>query len=336
MALGATSPMFLRYRHFLKFLDLAPTDLQEIVKTAITLKQLRRSAQDRPTLSRKDVALLFEGPSQTVCWSSSAACSQVGLRAHHFDRPYTGLGEGDDAACAAQRLGRLYSGLLLHGVSQEKVEEVARASGVPVFNLGNDSFEPLAVLADFVTMAESASKPLSELSLTFLGDGRSGLAQSLMVGAAKLGLDIRFCGPKEKQPDDTLTETCLALGAETGAQIRLYTDAEQAVKGSDFLYSHSWTDEPEKLTKKSVKPMLGYRVTSELISQTGNSRCRLLHHLPFHLHDDSEKTREAVTRLELYGLEVAAELCDSSVNLAYNQVENHLHACKAVLVSLFA
>lgn len=328
--------MFLRYRHFLKFLDLAPTELLEIVKTAITLKQLRRCAQDRPALSGKDVALLFETPSQTVRWSAQAACSQVGLRAHHFDSPYTGLGEQEDAACGARRLGRLFQGLLLHGVPQERVEEVARASGVPVCNLGNDAFEPLAVLADFVTMAEAGSKPLSELSVTFLGDGRIGLAQSLMVGAAKLGMDVRFCGPKDKQPDETLTETCLALGAETGAQIRLYTEAEQAVKGSDFLYSHSWTDEPEKLSKKSIRPMLGYRVTSELLNQTGNSRCLLLHRLPFHLHDESERTREAAAKLELHGLEVAAELCESSLNLAYDQVENHLHSCKAVLVSLFA
>lgn len=327
--------MFLRYRHFLKFLDLAPTELSEIVNTAITLKQLRRCAQDRQTLSGKDIGILFERPSQTVRWATEVACSQVGLRGHSFDTGYTGLGEGEDAACTAQRLGRLFSGLLLHGVCQEKMEDVARVSGVPVCNLGNDSFQPLAVLSDLVTMTETASKPLSELSVTFLGDGTIGLAQSLMVGAAKLGIDMRFCGPKDKQPDENLTETCLALGAETGAQLRLYTEAEQAVKGSDFLYTHAWTQEPEKLTKKSIKPMLGYRVTSELLAQTGNSRCRLLHRLPFHLQDESEQTRELGAKLGLHGLEVAAELYDSSLNLAYNQVENHLHSCKAVLVSLF-
>lgn len=335
MFLAQADGMSLRYRHFLKLLDFTPTELLGLLSTASTLKQLRRCAQERTSMSEKEVALLFEAPDQTTRWTAELACAQVGLRGFFMEGAYSGLSADDNPTCSGHRLGRLFDGLLLHGQPQERVEELARSVGLPVMNLGNANFQPIAVLADLLTMSEASSRPLSELSLTYLGDGTSGLAQSLMVGGAKLGMDIRFCGPKDLQPEETLTETCLALGAETGAQIRLYTDPEQAVKGSDFLVTHSWTNEPAKLQKKSVKAMMPYRLTSELYSQVGNSRCQLLHHLPVNLCDDSEATRELCGKLGVHGLEMSVDLTESALNLSYDQVENRLHCSKAVLVSLF-
>lgn len=327
--------MSLRYRHFLKLLDFTPTELQQLLSAASSLKQLRRCAQERPAVAPRDLALLFETPCQDARWAAELACGQLGLRSHFLDGAYAGLDDSTNTLCVSQRLGRLFDGLMLYGVPQERVEDVARNSGISVFNLGNQDFQPVSVLADLLTMTESTSKPLAELSVTFLGDGGSPLAQSLMVGAAKLGMDIRFCGPKDRQPEDTLTETCLALGAETGAQIRLYTEAEQAVNGSDFLYTHSWGDDVGKLNKKSLKSMMPYRLTSELYGHAGNSRCQLLHALPLNLSDDGDVTRELIGKLGVQGLEISSELAESPLYRAYDQVENRLHCAKAILISLF-
>jgi ornithine carbamoyltransferase len=333
---GACEMMNLRNRHFLKLLDFAPSELEQLVQASLTLKRLRAAGHERTTLRDLDVALLFEASSRELHWMAQVASASVGLRPHYFGPGQTGLGEDDSLVCGGRQLGRLFGLLFLHGLVQERVEETARLSGVPVFNFGSAEFQPLTVLGDMVTMAEASSKPLDELSVTFLGDGRCNLAQSLMVGASKLGLDLRFCGPKERQPDENLTETCLALASETGAQIRFFTEAELAVKGSDFVYSHSWEVGTKEGLEENIRAFLPYRATSSLLSQSGHSRCKLLHRMPVLLSDETAIGQWAAEQHEVDGLEVSRELFDSAANLCFEQAENQLHCCKAVLTAILS
>lgn len=314
--------MTLRYRHFLKLLDFSPAELQQRIESVRTLRDLRNCRQDKPVLQGRNLALLFCEPHNQTRWTTQSACSRQGANGHFFGPGECGL-EGEPVAYAATHLGRLFDALLIHGVDQETLEEVARLAGVPVCNLGSKEFQPLSMLADFATMLAHSPKALSELSVVVLGDGSTSLSQSLLVGASKLGLDMRFCGPEKLQPEATLVETCLALAAETGAQIRLYTDPDEAVKGADFVYSQSWDT-----NKKLVKKLLPYRATSGLLSRSGNSSCKLLHRRAYLAAGGLGE------ELGLDGLEVSRELFESATNLVFEQAEYSLYAHETALISL--
>lgn len=317
--------MNLRNRHFLKLLDLSPTELEQIVQSTLTLRTLRNCAQDRAALKRRNLALCFCQSHPQNLWTAQSACAKQGASGHHFGAGQTGFEKDQPIACNAQHLGRLFDAILLYGLDQEKTEEVARLAGVPVCNLGSREFEPLPVLADFATMKSHSSKPLCDLSLVLLGDGTTNISRSLLVGASKLGLDLRFCGPSKLQPDETLIETCTALAAETGAQIRIFDEPEEAVKGADYVYSQTWNT-----NKKDVKKLLPYRATGDLLSRSGHGLCKLLHRLPQLVESGLAE------ELELDGLEVSRDLFDSAANLAFEQAEYQLFCTEAVLISLLA
>lgn len=316
--------MNLRNGHFLKLLDFSPTELEGLVEATLTLRRLRACSQDRPTLQGRHFALLFGGRSGVQeRWTVQAACARQGATFSVHGPGETGLEDWESVGWHAQHLGRLFDGLVLHGFEQEVVEEVARRAGIPVCNIGSTEFYPSAILADFATMKQHAPKPFSELSLVMLGDGRTNLTRSVLVGAAKLGLDLRLCTPDKMQADENLVETCLTLASETGGQIRLYDDPEEAVKGTDYVYTQTWSGD-----KKEAKKLLNFRATSDLLSLSGGGVCRLLHRLP------KPTTGPVAEHFELDGLEVSRELFESAANLAFEQAENHLFSVEAALISL--
>jgi ornithine carbamoyltransferase len=317
--------MKLRNRHFLKLLDLSPTELEQLVQSALTLRTLRNCSQDRAALKRRNLALAFCQNNPQHLWTAQSACSKQGASGHHFSTGQTGFEKGEPVACNARHLGRLFDAILLYGLEQEKVEEVARLAGKPVCNLGSNEFQPLPVVADFATMKGHSSKPLSELSVVLLGDGTTNISQSLLVGASKLGLDLRFCGPKSLQPEENLFETCMALSAETGAQIRFFDEPAEAVKGADYVYTQTWNTD-----KKGAKKMLPYRATGDLLARSGHGLCKLLHRLPQLVEGGLAE------ELELDGLEVSRNLFDSAANMCFEQAEYQLFCTEAVLISLLA
>lgn len=328
--------MNLRNRHFLKLLDFAPTDLRQLLLSASTLKRLQAAGHERATIKGKDVALLFQGSRPSVRWTSQVAASRVGLNSHTFEGEATGLSENSSVVCSGRQLGRLFQGLVVSDSAQERVEELARTTGVPVINLGSPEFQPLSTLADLLTMTEGSSKPLEELSVLYLGDGTTSHCRSFLVGAAKFGLDARFCGPKSLQPEEALTETCLALAAETSAQIRIFSEPEEAIKGVDYVITHSWGLEKREDWEAHAKGLLPFRVNSDLLAQSGGGCCRVLHHLPVMFSEDSEFASNALDNLDLDGLEMSRELFESTSNLSFEQAENRLHCCKAVFVAVLS
>jgi len=330
--------MNLRHRHLLKLLDLDPTDLKRLVRITLTLKQLKAARQEQLPSDTRSVALLFEQDFREYRWAVQSASSGCGYDYHYFGPGETGLGPADSLPCNGRILGRLFDLLVVNGLDQENTEVLARHGVVPVLNLASHEFEPLGALALFATMAEHFSKPLEELSIAFMGDGNHRLARSVMVGASKLGLDVRFCGPKGLGPDENLTETCLALAAETGAQIRMFMEPEEALKGCEFVVTHPWVEgDDEEADPERVESLLPYRATSELLGQSG-TRCQILHRFPLVLEEEPEnEDEESLTRrFEVDGLEMSRELFDSSLNLSFDLAENQLHCCKALFTSLFS
>lgn len=328
--------MNLRNRHFLKLLDFAPGDLEQLIGAALTLKRLKLCGQERKTLTDRQLGLFFQKSGIECSWTVQVAASSQGLSVNCFGPGQTGIGPEHSMNLTGRHLGRLFDIIGLYGMEQESTEEIARLSGIPTINLGSNEFQPFQVLADFVTMTEHSSKSLPELSVLLLGDGQTSVAQSLLLGASKLGIDLRWCGPKSLQPEEHLIETSLALGAETGAQIRLFTEPEEAVKGADFVFSQSWRSGDHTAPDMRVDTLLPYRATSELLHQSGQARCRLLHRLPLVMGEETFLGREVAERHNLDGLEVSRELFESAASLLFEQAENQLHTCKAVLASLLS
>lgn len=336
MVSNAPQIMTFRNRHFLKLLDFAPAEIECLLDTALTLKRLRAARHEQETLTGRKVGLLFHQSRPEVRWTSELALAAQGASLHYYGPGESALQGDDSQTCSGKLLGRLFDGIAVFGLAQEKLEELARHAGCAVCNLGNSTFQPVGVLADLLTVKEVSSRPFHELSFTFLGDGRSPIAQSMMVAVSKLGIDFRFCGPKDMQPEETLVETCNALSSETGGQLRLFTDPKEAVQGADFISSHSWYSEDKKSWEKRVKKLFPYRVTQDLLAESGNARCFLLHRLPAVLDEDSEYGARCRKMFEVDGLEVSRDLFDSISNLSFDQAENQLHCCKAVMVSLLA
>ena len=328
--------MSLRNRHFLKLLDCSPTELEQLIQASLTFKRLRMAGHERSTLSGRSLALLFGKVDSQISWTVQSAAASQGLDVSAFGPTEFGLSSTDSRAHNAVVLGRLFEALAVFGLDQERMEELARQSGAPVCNLGSGDFQPLTVLADLMTIAERSAKSLSEVSVVLLGDGTNSLAQSFMVGASKLGMDLRICGPKDLRPDENLTETCLALAAETGAQIRIFHEAAEAIKGADFVLSHSWIKRDDTDWQQRAKTLLPYRATTDLLAHSGQNRCHLIHHLPFILGEETEFSQKVTEELKVDGLEVSRELFESLSNLCFEQAENQLHCCKAVLVKLFS
>lgn len=324
-----------RNRHFLKLLDFDPVELEHLIQAVLTLKRLTRCGQEQRVLQNRNLALLLESSMREVRWTVQAGVAAQGGTAHYFGPGETGLGAHDPASINARQLGRLYQALLVAGLPQERVEETARSAGVPVVNLGSNEFQPLTALADLATLAEHSTKPLADLSLVLLGDGTTSVAQSLLVAASKLGIDLRVCGPESKSPETTLLETCQALASETGAQIRLYNEPEQAMKGADFVYAQSWTGDLDERSEDHLEELLPYRASSDLMAHSGERTVRLLHRLPISLGDETDQAVRLSERFGVDGLEVSRELFESASNLCFEQVENSMHAVKAVLITLF-
>jgi ornithine carbamoyltransferase len=235
----------------------------------------------------------------------------------------------------ARVLGRMYDGIEYRGFTQVEAEELARYAGVPVWNGLTNESHPTQVLADFITMQEHARRPLNAISFCFLGDVGYNMGDSLMIGAAQMGMDLRLAGPKECWPRTTRVEQAQALARETGACITLTEDIEAAVRGCDFLYTDVWVSmgESADLWGERIKLMLPFQVNSRLLAMTNNPNVKFMHCLPA-LHNTNTKIgKEIYEKYQLEALEVTNEVFESKMSIVFDQAENRLHTIKAVLVA---
>jgi ornithine carbamoyltransferase len=245
------------------------------------------------------------------------------------------MGHKETVKDTARVLGRIYDGIEYRGFDQETVQTLADYAGVPVWNGLTDEFHPTQILADMLTMREHSPKPLTQIAFAFMGDARNNMGNSLLVGGAKLGMDVRLVAPKELWPHDELVAQCRAIARETGARITLTDSVEDGVKGADYLYTDVWVSmgEPKEVWTERIRLLSPYQINARAMAATGNPNTKFMHCLPaFH----NAETKVGKQMLEDHGIsemEVTDEVFESPASIVFDQAENRMHTIKAVLVA---
>ncbi|RXQ94427.1 ornithine carbamoyltransferase [Ancylomarina salipaludis] len=325
----------LRNRNFLKLLDFTPKEMQYMLDLARDLKRAKYAGTEVQTMKGKNIALIFEKSStRTRCAFETAAYDQ-GAHVTYLGPSGSQIGVKESMADTARVLGRMYDGIEYRGYGQAIVEELAKHAGVPVWNGLTDEFHPTQILADFLTMMEHSDKPLNQVSFAYLGDARNNMANSLMVGAAKMGMDVRIVGPKGLQPEAELVAQCMEIAKETGATITITDDAKAGVKGCDFLYTDVWVSmgEPDKVWEERIGILKPYQVNADLMAATGNEKCKFMHCLPAYHNRETKVGEEVFQKFGLDGVEVTEDVFESPASIVFDEAENRLHTIKAVMVA---
>ena len=238
----------------------------------------------------------------------------------------------------ARVLGRMYDAIEYRGFKQSIVQELADYAGVPVFNGLTDEFHPTQMLADVLTMIENCDKPLSEISYVYIGDARNNMGNSLLLIGAKLGMDVRICGPKALLPDAELVELCEGFAKQSGARMTVTDDIDKAVKGVDFTDVWVSMGEPLETWGDRIQLLLPYQVTPELMKRTGNPKVKFMHCLPAFHNSETKVGRQIAEKYPALanGIEVTEDVFESPMNIAFEQAENRMHTIKAVMVASLA
>jgi len=322
-------------RHFLKLLDFSPEEISYLLQLSSDLKKAKKSGAEQQHLQGKNIALIFEKTSTRTRCAFEAAAYDQGARVTYLDPTGSQLGKKESIRDTARVLGRMYDGIEYRGFEQAKVEELAKYAGVPVWNGLTNEFHPTQVLADILTMMEHTGKSLKKVVIAFLGDGRNNVANSLLIGAAKMGMDYRTVAPSELQPGPKLLAQAEAIARETGARITVTEEVAKGVVGCDFLYTDVWVSmgEPEAVWEERIRLLKPYQVNSAAMKRTGNPMVKFLHCLPA-FHDRRTDIGEAIyKRFGLESMEVTDEVFESPASIVFDQAENRLHTIKALMVA---
>lgn len=325
----------LHNRHFLKLLDFTPSEIMYLLDLAVSLKKAKKNKTEQQKLRGKNIALIFEKAStRTRCAFEVAALDQ-GAHVSYLGPSGSQIGQKESMKDTARVLGRMYDGIEYRGYGQDIVEELAEYAGVPVWNGLTNEFHPTQILADFMTMLEHSDKPLNKISYAYLGDARNNMGNSLMVGAAKMGMDFRAAAPAACQPAKELVEICRGIAKETGAKITITDNVDEAVKGVDFLYTDVWVSmgEPDSVWSERIGLLKPYQVNMAVVKKTGNPNVKFLHCLPAFHNRQTKVGEEIFRKFGLDGMEVTEELFESDRSIVFDEAENRLHTIKAVMVA---
>ena len=325
----------LRNRNFLKLLDFTPQEIKFLLDLSADLKKTKYSGTEQPKLKGKNIALIFEKTSTRTRCAFEVAAFDQGANVTYLGTSGSQIGVKESMKDTARVLGRMYDGIEYRGFGQSIVEELAAYAGVPVWNGLTDEFHPTQILADLLTMMEHSDKPLSQISFCYLGDARNNMGNSLMVGAAKMGMDFRAAAPKNVQPSEELVKTCREIAKETGAKITITDDVEAAVKGVDFLYTDVWVSmgEPDSVWEERIRLLKPYQVNKELVAKTGNPNVKFMHCLPAYHNLETKIGREINQKFGMNGLEVTEDVFEAPYSIVFDEAENRVHTIKAVMVA---
>ncbi len=325
----------LKNRNFLKLLDFTPREIAALLELAADLKKAKYAGTEQPLLRGKNIALIFEKTSTRTRCAFEVAAYDQGAHVTYLGPSGSQIGQKESMKDTARVLGRMYDAIEYRGYGQRIVEELAAYAGVPVWNGLTDEFHPTQILADFLTMQEHAGKPLSEVKFCYLGDARNNMGNSLMVGAAKMGMDFRAAAPAACQPSEELQNSCREIAAHTGAKILVTEEVSEAVRDCDFLYTDVWVSmgEPDHVWADRIALLQPYQVNRRTMELTGNPRCKFLHCLPA-FHNRETKTGEEIFRkFGLEAMEVTDEVFESEASIVWDEAENRMHTIKAVMVA---
>lgn len=325
----------LRNRNFLKLLDFTPEEIKYMLTLAADLKKAKYTGTEQPRLKGKNIALIFEKDSTRTRCSFEVAAHDQGAHVTYLGPSGSQIGKKESMKDTARVLGRMFDGIEYRGFTQATVEELAKYAGVPVWNGLTNEFHPTQILADFLTMMEHVDKPLSQVTYAYLGDARYNMGNSLMVGGAKMGMDVRIIAPAQLQPDPELISTCKEIAAETGAKVTVTDNVAEGVKGCDFLYTDVWVSmgEPQDVWKERIDLLLPYQVNKKVMELTGNKNCKFMHCLPAFHNLETSIGRDVYKQFGLEALEVTEDVFESPHSIVFDEAENRMHTIKAVMVA---
>ena len=325
----------LRNRNFLKILDFSPKELNFLLDLARDLKRAKYTGTEQPTLTGKNIALIFEKTSTRTRCAFEVGAKDQGAHVTYLGPTGSQIGVKESMKDTARVLGRMFDGIEYRGFKQETVEELAKYAGVPVWNGLTNESHPTQILADFLTMQEHVDKPLNQVTFAYVGDARFNMGNSLMVGGAKMGMDVRIIAPKKLQPDAKLIKTCKEIAKETGAKVTVTDDPVKGVKGCDFIYTDVWVSmgEPAEVWKERIDMLMPYQVNAQMMKNTGNPKCKFMHCLPAYHNLETQVGRDVNKQFGLDGIEVTEEVFESENSIVFDEAENRMHTIKAVMVA---
>jgi len=325
----------LRNRNFLKLLDFTPKEIKFMLDLAADLKKAKYAGTEQQRLKNKNIALIFEKSSTRTRCAFEVAVHDQGGNVTYLGPSGSQIGHKESMKDTARVLGRMYDGIEYRGFGQDIVEELGKYAGVPVWNGLTNEFHPTQILADFLTMMEHSDKPLHQVSFAYLGDARNNMGNSLMIGAAKMGMDFRAVAPKEVQPSDELVAQAREIAKETGAVITITDNVEEGVKGCDFLYTDVWVSmgEPDEVWEQRINLLKPYQVNKAAMEATGNPKVKFMHCLPAFHNRETKIGEEIYRKFGLDAMEVTEEVFESPASIVFDEAENRLHTIKAVMVA---
>lgn len=307
--------MNLKGRSFLTLKDFTPDEIRYLVNLAAELKAKKKNGIKGHTLDGKNIALIFEKPStRTRCAFTVAANDEGGLPTYLSGNEIQ-LGHKESVEDTARVLGRMFDGIEFRGFRHSHVELLAKYSGVPVWNGLTDDYHPTQVLADLLTIQEHFEY-FEGLKFVYIGDGRNNMANSLMIGCAKVGIDFVLIAPSELWPMRSLVRTCQEYAEASGATITI-SDDTNAVEGADVIYTDVWISMGEEEKTDERKALLHkYQVNRKLMQKTKKDTTIFMHCLP-----------------AVKGYEVTEDVFESPASVVFDEAENRLHTIKAVMVA---
>jgi ornithine carbamoyltransferase len=328
-------PTNLKGRSFISLLDFTPREIRFLIRLAAELKAAKSSGTEQQRLRGKNIALIFEKSSTRTRTGFEVAAYDQGANVTYLGPSGSQIGHKESMKDTARVLGRIYDGIEYRGFGQSIAEELAKYAGVPVWNGLTNEFHPTQILADFLTMQEFTHKHLSDISFCYLGDAHGNMGDSLMVGAAQIGMHIRIAAPRSLWPKPELVERCRKIAATTGGRITLTEDIEEAARGCDYVYTDVWVSmgEPDSIWKERIELLKPFQVTMAVMEMTGNRHAKFMHCLPAFHNTDTEVGKEVHEKYGLEAMEVTEEVFESERSIVFDQAENRMHTIKALLVA---
>ena len=325
----------LKNRNLLTLRDYTPQEIEFLLKLSADLKAAKYAGNEQQCLQGKNIALIFEKDSTRTRISFEVAAFDQGARVTYLGPNGTHIGHKESVKDTARVLGRVYDAIEYRGFGQEIVNELAEYAGVPVYNGLTDEFHPTQILADFLTMREHSDKPLHEVAYVFVGDAANNMGDSLLLGGAKMGMDVRLCAPKACWPVQWIQDEARAIAEKTGARIMVTEDIDTAVLGVDFVYTDVWVSmgEPQEKWAERIELLMPYQVNAAMMAKTGNPRVQFMHCLPAFHNTETTVGKEMQEAFGIDAMEVTEEVFESPASIVFDQAENRMHTIKAVLVA---
>jgi len=325
----------LRHRNFVKLLDFTPKEIKFLLDLSLDLKKAKYAGTEQQKLKGKNIALIFEKASTRTRCAFEVAAYDQGANVTYLGPSGSQIGGKESMKDTARVLGRMYDGIEYRGFAQATVEDLGEYAGVPVWNGLTNEFHPTQILADFMTMMEHSDKPLHEIKFAYLGDAHNNMGNSLLIGAAKMGMDFRSVAPKEVQPEDELVNKANEIAKETGAKISVTDSLEEGLNGCDFIYTDVWVSmgEADEVWKQRIKLLKPYQVNKKAMKMTGNPHTKFMHCLPAFHNRETTMGEEIFQKFGLDGMEVTEEVFESEASIVFDEAENRLHTIKAVMVA---